>query len=95
MCLSTLPVLTTLVNTKKLVYGSQLKCTIAHVFDEAPRIVNDDGSLGEKLGGVFSGKSVNARIVGSPYEMGMCNSLCLHIGKQAAETYFRIKNKGK
>ena len=95
MIIFTITTENSLTSGDKLVYGSQLKCTIAHVFDEAPRIVNDDGSLGEKLGGVFSGKSVNARIVGSPYEMGMCNSLCLHIGKQGAETYFRIKNKGK
>lgn len=95
MCLSTLHGLTTHVNTKKIVYGNQLKCTIAHVYEDSPRLINDDGTVGDEIDGIFSGKSLYARIVNSPFQVGMANILLLHIGKSKAKRYFELKNKGK
>ena len=73
-------------------FSAQLKATVGYVYDEPPRIANEDGSMGMELDGIFGSNSVYNRIVNSPFLMGMTNTLLVEMSKKVADTYFNSKN---
>ena len=75
-----------------MVYGAQLKATVGYVYDEPPRIANEDGSMGMELDSIFGSNSIYNRIVNSPFLMGMTNMLLVEMSKKVADTYFNSKN---
>lgn len=70
-------------NSRKAVFGNQLKTVISEVLEDD--YVCEDGSL---VDAIFGGKSVDARIVNSPYLIGTTNTLLSVITKKACEMYF-------
>lgn len=89
MCLSTLRELTTHVNISKIVYGSQLKATIASVMDVPPRL-NAEGNIpGQEIDAIFSTKSINNRIVNSAYLVGISNHILVEGSRRIALDYFK------
>lgn len=92
MCLSTLHDVANHVNITKIVLGAQLKATIAHVFEESPRINSEDNQPGEEIDAVFGSQSVYARIVNSPFLMGMSNSILVEMSKRIGKEYLSNKD---
>lgn len=64
-------------------FGNQLKTVISEVLQED--YICEDGTV---IDAIFGGKSVDARIVNSPYLIGTTNTLLSVIGKKACEMYF-------
>ena len=75
----------------KIVFGAQLKATIAHVFEESPRINTEDNQPGEEIDAVFGSQSVYNRIVNSPFLMGMSNSILVEMSKRIGQEYLSNK----
>lgn len=72
-------------------FSAQLKATVGYVYDEPPRLANNDGSMGMELDAIFGSNSVYNRIVNSPFLMGMTNMLLVEMSKKVADTYFNNK----
>lgn len=64
----------------KVMYGAQLKSTIGNVYNESP--TTEDGM---EIDALFGARSINARIVNSPYIVGTTAMLLTEIGKQASQ----------
>ena len=69
-------------NGDKVVFSNQLKSTIGQVLKESPTAEN-----GLKINAIFGARSINARIVNSPYILGTTNHLLVEIGKIASKMY--------
>lgn len=67
----------------KLVFSHQMKSTISSVLPESP--VTEDN---DEIDAIFGARSINARIVNSPYIVGTTNTLLVEIGKLANKMYF-------
>lgn len=74
----------------KIVLGNQLKATIGHVFDDAPRLDNN-GEFGEEIDCLFGCNSVFNRIVNSPFMIGMASTLLVEMSKKLGKLYFNEK----
>lgn len=66
----------------KIVVANQMKSTIGSVLKDSPVTEN-----GEEIDAVFGARSINARIVNSPYIMGTTNTLLVEVGKLAYQMY--------
>ena len=66
-----------------MVFANQLKSTIGTVYDTPP--MTEDN---QEIDAVFGARSINARIVNSPYILGTTATLLDEIGKQACSLYF-------
>lgn len=62
----------------------QLKSTTSTVYDNPP--MTEDG---QDIDIVFGARSINARIVNSPYIVGTTGVLLREIGKKAFDMYFK------
>lgn len=71
----------------KLVVCNQLKGTVARVWNGEN--TDEDGKSFDMY---FSGKSIDARIVNSPFLIGTTNTLMLAITKQVVDSYFKEDN---
>lgn len=67
----------------KLVVGNQLKGTVARVWTDSN--TDEDGVPFDVY---FSGKSIDARIVNSPFLIGTTNTLMMSITQQVVDAYF-------
>ena len=67
----------------KLVVGNQLKGTVARVWT-TPNVDEND----KEFDAYFSGNSIDARIVNSPFLMGTTNTLMMTITQQVVDAYF-------
>lgn len=67
----------------KAVFGNQLKTVVSEVLEDD--YICEDGTM---IDAVFGGRSVDARIVNSPYLIGTTNTLLRVISQKACEIYF-------